>query len=774
MVKYKIKWLVVLFWLSASSIVWAQIPANTAKVVVEGREYYRYVVEKGIGLYRISVNFNVSQDEIVKINPSVTNGLVEGQVLLIPIPSVKPVPIPPNSHLVEKGQTLYSIANQYGVTIESILEKNPFLQDGLKEGTVIQIPLSSETSSLKQEKQPLKKYGFHTVQPKETLYGIAKMHGLTVEELVALNPGVRDAGLREGSVLRYIPQSETVSVEGSEIAQPGPEVTGYKLVHVHKIGAGDNLHAIARKYKVAYADLLNANEGIDAEKLTVGTSLIIPVSPLANNELMESDMYRSHKVGKKESLYALTKRYSVSTDLVRLFNPQLDLNDLKKGQQLYFPTSEWVFGYAEATSRKKEATFEKEFVLEDNNCNGYNYFQSRETINVAVLLPFNVALNSISMVTDTMSHVSGTTDAGVERMTIGGHTKMILEFYEGFLMGIEKWKRKGVNIRLMAFDTGSEASDIQKLLRRPELSLADIIVGPAYPDHVKIVSEFSKQHKIKMVNPFSASSSEIRNNPNFFLASPIDSMGVNPMAKYMVDKAQGANIIILKSATSSPVEATVVQAVKSYYQQKGGIAYAQLKEIIFSKESHASIMSGMVHEANNIIIIPSENEVFVGQVVIALDAIAERNQYSMEVYGQPEWLKFQTIDPESLHKLNCRAFSTYGFDYTNNDTKQFIHDFRLLYNSEPVAFSPYFQRVSAGSGYNRYGAWGHDVAYFFVGAMVKYGKSFEGCVAKMDSRGLVQSNFIFKRISNWGGFYSAGLFVIEFNKDFSVVRTAID
>lgn len=787
MVKNRITWLVVMLCMVLTNLLIAQVPANTTKVVVDGREYYRYVVEKGIGIYRVSVNFGVSQDDIVKANPSAAQGLVEGQVLLIPITAIKQ-PLqhsdaqirvqhqsPSNGHFVEKGQTLYSIANQYGVTMEAILEKNPFLQDGLKEGTVIQIPLPSDAvSKTEKDKQPSRKYSFHTVKAKETLFGIAKMYGLTVDELLAYNPGVRDQGLKEGSVLRFVPKENVAVDETQVITQPKIADSDYRLVHVYKAVTGDNLYAVARKFQVTYPDLLNANEGVDADNLREGTWLIVPINPLTNSAALESDMYESYKVGKRESLYALTKRYNLSPDLIKLFNPKVDLSDLKKGQQLNFPTQEWMKGFAEAASRKKEAAIEREFVLEANDCNGFNYFQTRETFNVAVLLPFNVGLNSISMVTDTTSHADGLAGAALERRTIGGHTKMILEFYEGFLLGVDKWKRKGVNIRLTAYDTGSEALDIQKILKRPELVSADLIVGPAYPDHVKAVSDFSKQYKIKMVNPFSASSSEVRSNPNFFLASPVDSMAVAPMVKYMVDKARGANITIVRSAAGSAMETKMLQAIRAYYQQKGGAVHAQLKEVVFSKEAHFSLASGMSRETNNIVIVPSENEVFVGQVVIALDAIAERNQYLMELFGLPEWLKFQTIDPESLHKLNCRTFSTYGFDYTSNDTKQFINDFRQLYNSEPVAFSPYFQRVSPGSGYNRYGAWGYDVAYFFVGAMTKYGKAFESCIPQMDGRGLVQSNFRFTRISNWGGFYSTGLFVVEFNKDFSVVRIPLD
>ena len=52
---------------------------------VNGEEVYRYQVEKSIGLYRIGVNFNVSQSEIIRFNPQLRErGLHYGEIILIP------------------------------------------------------------------------------------------------------------------------------------------------------------------------------------------------------------------------------------------------------------------------------------------------------------------------------------------------------------------------------------------------------------------------------------------------------------------------------------------------------------------------------------------------------------------------------------------------------------------------------------------------------------------------------------------------------------------
>lgn len=68
-----------------SSTLCAQAPVDYPLDTINGKIYYRYTVERGIGLYRISKNFGVSQEDILKANPDIqTNGLRFDEVIWIP------------------------------------------------------------------------------------------------------------------------------------------------------------------------------------------------------------------------------------------------------------------------------------------------------------------------------------------------------------------------------------------------------------------------------------------------------------------------------------------------------------------------------------------------------------------------------------------------------------------------------------------------------------------------------------------------------------------
>ena len=105
-------------------------------------------------------------------------------------------------HDVAKGETLYSLARRYGVTVDEIKGANAALAEGLKAGQRIKIPVKVEESAPQSVATP--QVRVHKVMKGETLYSLAKMNGLSVEELQAANPHIRK-GLKAGQLID-IPQ----------------------------------------------------------------------------------------------------------------------------------------------------------------------------------------------------------------------------------------------------------------------------------------------------------------------------------------------------------------------------------------------------------------------------------------------------------------------------------------------------------------------------------------------------------------------------------------
>jgi len=176
-------------------------------------------------LYSLMKRYDRTEEDFEKANPGLlANGLKVGDVIVIPgkksvVNTVKPSLVEVKKervHTVEAKETLYAIAKLYNVSVAELELANPGVKDGLQEGFVLKIPQEkADTTAVKANQAiisvPVKpNMTSYTVQPKETLYGIATKSGFSQEELIALNSGLKE-GLKEGMVL-YFPAKAKNSV----------------------------------------------------------------------------------------------------------------------------------------------------------------------------------------------------------------------------------------------------------------------------------------------------------------------------------------------------------------------------------------------------------------------------------------------------------------------------------------------------------------------------------------------------------------------------------
>jgi LysM repeat protein/ABC-type branched-subunit amino acid transport system substrate-binding protein len=169
-------------------------------------------------------------------------------------------------HTVAPKQTLYSISKLYECDINEISASNPGVDDGLKEGQVVRIPVAKcKVKNKSVVEQNGKTFTLHTVQKKETLFSIAHSYGRDVNEIIAANPGA-DKGIKKGQELR-IPAKK---------AEQKKEETKPPLVTTkHTVILGETLYSISKQYGVSVEEIQNANNGLN-EGLKAGEVILIP------------------------------------------------------------------------------------------------------------------------------------------------------------------------------------------------------------------------------------------------------------------------------------------------------------------------------------------------------------------------------------------------------------------------------------------------------------------------------------------------------------------
>ena len=106
-----------------------------------------YVVKSGDTLYGIANKFGVSLNDLKALNKLTSNLLQIGQVLLIPVAQGEETPTNTTTYVVQRGDSLYSIAQKYGTTVATLRQLNNLTTDLLQIGQVLKVPQTGTSSS---------------------------------------------------------------------------------------------------------------------------------------------------------------------------------------------------------------------------------------------------------------------------------------------------------------------------------------------------------------------------------------------------------------------------------------------------------------------------------------------------------------------------------------------------------------------------------------------------------------------------------------------------
>lgn len=263
-----------------------------------------YVVERGDTLYGISRQFGVSVDELMKANNLDSTSIVVGTRLIIPSSNV--------SYTVAAGDSLYSISKKFGVSVEEIKELNKLTSDNLSIGQVLNIPGESSNDSLDES--------FYVVKKGDTLYSISKMFNISVDDLKMIN-NLYDNNLKVGDKL-------IVRLDDYD--------------NYYEVKKGDTLYSIAKKFGISVNCIIE-NNNLNNTNLSIGQSLYMGAcSSPSNNIPIGSECfgngfsgieYVTYVVNKGDNLYTISKKFGVSVDSIKKLN-NLTNDLLSVGQTL--------------------------------------------------------------------------------------------------------------------------------------------------------------------------------------------------------------------------------------------------------------------------------------------------------------------------------------------------------------------------------------------------------------------------------------------------------
>ena len=196
--------------------------------LIDGKTYYLHKIEKGNTLYSLSKMYSVKIKDLIGENPQLEEGLKIGQVIRIPVKKVDTKAAannPPKAegkylvHNVIAKETMYSLSRKYEISADNLVKSNPQTKEGLKEGMELRIPIEQNIVTNVSENviAPAVEDSFelHFVEPKETLYSLAKEYDLNMDSIRIVNNGLAD-GLKVGTTIR-LPIAKAKSISVSDV-----------------------------------------------------------------------------------------------------------------------------------------------------------------------------------------------------------------------------------------------------------------------------------------------------------------------------------------------------------------------------------------------------------------------------------------------------------------------------------------------------------------------------------------------------------------------------
>lgn len=428
---------------------------------------------------------------------------------------------------------------------------------------------------------------------------------------------------------------------------------------------------------------------------------------LATDAAAQTTQWRDiYQAKKKDTLFGIARKYGISVpDLIEA-NPEMKKAgyELKKGDTVFIPF-EKKQTVAVPASPVVKPTAELDV--------------TKRAIRIGVMLPLH---------------------------NVDGDGQRMVEYYRGLLLACEDLKVQGISTDVRAWNVPMDA-DIRETLLEKEAARCDLIFGPLYTKQVRPLSDFCREHDIKLVIPFSIESGEVANNGQVFQ--------VYQSAARLNERVIGAYLD--RFAGYHPVFVDCNDTTS-----RKGIFTFNLRKQLEARNIGYNITNLTSGEANfakcfsttqpNMVILNTGRSPELNVALAKIDGLKTVHpQLSVSLFGYTEWLMYTKVYLDYFCKYDAYIPTAAYYNPLSAKTRQVENNYRRWFNEEMRAALP------------RFALTGYDQVSFFCKGLHKYGKSFSG-IKTENVHVPLQTPLHFKCVGK-GGMQNENLMLIHYKRD---------
>ena len=237
--------------------------------------------------------------------------------------------VPGASYTVKAGDTLYKIANAYGISVVQLMEWNQLNSSNIFVGTTLKVnaarPVVVEKPS--NQKPTQTPNGVYTVKSGDSLWNISQKHGLSVAQIKAWN-GLKSDFISPGQVLK-------VANNGNQ-SKPTPTPAPAPTTGSYTVKNGDTLYKIASELGSSVSEIKNLNQLksdtiYPGQKLQTKRTVVTVETPKEVEK--ETNTNKTYTVQKGDSLFSIASRLGMSVSALKTVN-NLNSDMIYPGQKL--------------------------------------------------------------------------------------------------------------------------------------------------------------------------------------------------------------------------------------------------------------------------------------------------------------------------------------------------------------------------------------------------------------------------------------------------------
>ena len=629
------------------------------------------------------------------------------------------------------GESIYDIAAKLGVTKDYIIQNNPDAADGISNGMTLYFPTGKTVTPAQATLKPQYPVLMHEVKQGETLYGLAKSYGTTIDELIAVNPGSEN-GIKIGQKL-MIPSSRTNERAAVDADKQVHDAFSQNSVQIAPLGSdpvyqiindGEDIYTIAKHYNTSIESILINNPGLKPDEYVAGTKIkVVPNTAVPFNYERVGRRNYKYEVKRGETYASIATDNGISEAELKAANP--DLKKVKKGKTIILPKpyTEQVTGDM-ATIPVEELRAYYQPRIQDLYENLVAKRLENE-VNIALVLPFQL-------------HKSAPPKQAY----------LYTDYYKGFLLAMDSVSRiTNRHINIKVYDTQHNLNVTDSILALPELKSMNMIIAPSEPQQLARINAFGKANGVPVMNCFTTKNEDYLDNPYVYqVNSPTNEM-MHDVMKWFDEQFKGYKVVFLNASSESDKE--MFEHMRTHINRKK----YPTATINVSGDLTYNDISNQMNPGSKYVFIPSSGDkALVKKYIKALKQVKnERFDCDLSLIAYPEYVLYLKDYQTDLQDVDTYMFTRF-FNAKGFRTRDLEAAYKTNFGGEPLSAVP------------NMAIYGYDTGMYLLKSL-----GVDGIIDEETPlyKG-IQTSFRWERGDNWRGYTNQAIEVVHFSTDHQI------